>query len=130
MALRLAGLDHIVLTVRDIEASCAFYERALGMEVVRMASGRTALHFAGHKINLHRAGAEFVPHAAHPAPGTGDFCLLTDLPMETVVAHLEERGVAIELGPVEREGARGPMISAYFRDPDGNLVELARYATG
>lgn len=128
MAINLRGLDHLVLTVRDVGATCAFYADVLGMDVVEFGDGRTALHFGDSKINLHQLGAEFSPRAEAPAPGTGDFCLVTDTPLEHVVAHLETRGVEIELGPVEREGACGPMMSLYFRDPDGNLVEVANYA--
>lgn len=130
MPVGVTGLDHLVLTVRDLAATCAFYSDVLRMEVVEFDDGRTALHFGDQKINLHRAGAEFVPHAAAPAPGTGDFCLITETPMAEVVAHLEAKGVAVERGPVGRQGARGPILSIYFRDPDGNLVEVASYREG
>ena len=79
-------------------------------------------------INLHRAGAEFQPHAALPRPGTGDFCLLVDGSLDDVIAHLEREGIAIEVGPVDRTGALGPLRSVYVRDPDGNLVEFAQPA--
>lgn len=120
-------LDHLVLTVRDVAATCAFYERVLGMRVVA-GEGRTALHFGLQKINIHRAGHELEPKSARPTPGGGDFCLITEAPLESVMQHLTACGIAIELGPVERQGARGSMRSIYFRDPDGNLVEVARYA--
>ena len=70
--IRIDRLDHLVLTVASIEASCAFYERILGMTVVRFGQGRTALAFGAQKINLHQAGREFVPHAQHPVPGSAD----------------------------------------------------------
>jgi catechol 2,3-dioxygenase-like lactoylglutathione lyase family enzyme len=122
-------VDHFVLTVRDLAASVAFYERVLGARVVPGKAGRgpTAVHFGRQKINLHEQGREFEPKATHPTRGAGDFCLITETEMAEVVAHLEGCGVAVEVGPVPREGALGPMISVYFRDPDGNLVEVAKY---
>jgi catechol 2,3-dioxygenase-like lactoylglutathione lyase family enzyme len=93
----------------------------------RAAAGPTAVAFGRQKINLHVAGKEFEPKATHPTVGAGDFCLITEQPIEELLAHLEECGVAVELGPVPRHGALGPMISVYFRDPDGNLVEVAKY---
>jgi catechol 2,3-dioxygenase-like lactoylglutathione lyase family enzyme len=118
-------LDHLVLTVRDIEATVAFYTRVLGMEMVTFGKGRKALRFGRQKINLHQAGHEFEPHAAAPTPGSADFCLLTHVPIEDVVMHVIDCGVAIELGPVPRDGALGRILSIYLRDPDGNLVEIA-----
>jgi catechol 2,3-dioxygenase-like lactoylglutathione lyase family enzyme len=125
-------LDHIVLTVKDIDATCDFYTRVLGMTVERFvppAGGveRVALHFGLNKINLHKAGAEFEPHARAPGTGTGDFCMITGTPIEQAAAHVRDCGVAIEAGPVERTGAKGPIRSIYFRDPDGNLLELSNY---
>ena len=120
-------LDHMVLTVADIDATCAFYGRVLGMEKVVFAGGRTALAFGQHKINLHPAGNEYTPHAAHPVPGSGDLCLITETPLAHVIAHLEACGVAVEEGPVPKTGATGPITSVYFRDPDGNLIEVANY---
>lgn len=122
--------DHIVLTVRDLQASLAFYERVLGARVVvppAGGKGSTAVAFGRQKINLHVKGKEFEPKATHVAVGSGDFCLITEAPLEQVTRHLAACGVAIELGPVPRQGALGPMMSVYFRDPDGNLVEVARY---
>ncbi len=124
----LERIDHLVLTVSDIPATVAFYRDLLGMEAVTFGGGRTALHFGPHKINLHRVGDEFAPHARRPQPGAADLCLVTALePMETV-RRLRRAGVAVELGPVSRSGALGPVQSVYFRDPDGNLIELASYA--
>ena len=103
----------------------AFYER-VGMTREEFGGGRLALRFGDQKINLHRAGAEFQPHATLPRPGTGDFCLLVDDPIEDVIAHLEAEEIPIEVGPVDRTGAIGPLRSVYVRDPDGNLVEFAQ----
>ena len=119
------SLDHLVLTVADVEATCAFYRRALGMEVVTFGGGRKALAFGCQKINLHRHGGEFEPKAARPTPGSGDLCLLTSVPLSEVVAHLQTERIPIVEGPVPRTGATGPILSVYFRDPDGNLIEVA-----
>lgn len=119
-------LDHLVLTVRDIDATVEFYRRALGMEQVRFGEGRTALRFGRQKINLHAAGHEFEPKAQRPTPGSADLCLLTSAPLAAVIAHLEACGVPIEAGPVRRTGAVSPIESVYVRDPDGNLIEIAR----
>jgi catechol 2,3-dioxygenase-like lactoylglutathione lyase family enzyme len=123
--MRVDQLDHLVLTVRDIQATCAFYTRALGMRVVTFGQGRTALAFGSQKINLHQRGREFEPMAAVPTPGSADLCLLTSTPVEEVAAHLRSCGVALLEGPVERTGATGPIRSVYCRDPDGNLIEVA-----
>ncbi len=118
-------IDHIVLTVVDVEATCEFYSRVLGMNVVTFGDGRTALAFGRQKINLHQAGQEIDPKATHPTPGSGDICLITETPMAVVVDHLRICGVAVEEGPAPRTGAEGPITSVYFRDPDGNLVEIS-----
>lgn len=125
----ITGLDHLVLTVRSVEATLAFYRDALGLEGVAF-KGRFALQLGDQKINLHQAGAEFSPHARAPTPGSGDLCLLSDEPVEAVAARLEAQGIVIEEGPVPRTGARFPLRSIYFRDPDGNLVEVANEARG
>jgi catechol 2,3-dioxygenase-like lactoylglutathione lyase family enzyme len=122
--MRIRSLDHIVLTCADPEATVAFYER-VGMQREEFGGGRLALRFGDQKLNLHQAGAEFQPHAATPLPGTGDLCLIVEGPIEAVVEHLGEVGIAIEEGPVDRTGAVGPLRSVYVRDPDGNLVEFA-----
>lgn len=116
--------DHLVLTVRSIAATAAFYERALGFRP-ETADGRTALHFAGHKINLHEVGHEFEPKAEKPVAGSGDFCLVADEPVERIKERLAGLGIDVFEGPVERTGARAPLRSIYLRDPDGNLVEVA-----
>ena len=121
-------IDHFVLTVRDVEATCAFYRRVLGMDVITFGEGRKALAFGRQKINLHELSQRIEPRAAHTTPGAGDFCLITRTPLAAVVAHIEACGIPVELGPVPRTGALGPMQSVYIRDPDGNLVEIAVYA--
>jgi catechol 2,3-dioxygenase-like lactoylglutathione lyase family enzyme len=125
--MRIDRLDHLVLTVASIEASCAFYEGTLGMTVVRFGQGRTALAFGAQKINLHLAGSEFVPHAQHPVPGSADVCFITLVPLADAMAHVRAQGVDILEGPVDRTGATGPMRSFYFRDPDANLIEVSNY---
>jgi catechol 2,3-dioxygenase-like lactoylglutathione lyase family enzyme len=119
------SIDHFVLTVASIEATCDFYARVLGFEVESFGAGRTALTFGEQKINLHEVGREFSPRARVATAGSGDFCLLTETPLDAVVAHLRAAGVAIEGGPVPKTGATGPLTSVYFRDPDGNLVEVS-----
>lgn len=119
------AIDHLVLTVTDVQATIGFYSRVLGMEPVSFGNGRWALAFGSQKINLHQAGAEFVPHAANPVPGSADFCLLSDTPVMDLAEHLAQQGVETIEGPVEKTGASGPLLSIYFRDPDGNLVEVA-----
>ncbi len=125
--MRIEGLDHLVLTVSDIARSCAFYERVLGFEHVSFGEGRHALAFGAQKINLHEAGREFEPRAAVPTPGSADLCFWTQVPPEDVIARLREGGVDVEEGPVRRTGARGPIVSVYLRDPDGNLIEVSNY---
>ena len=120
-------IDHVVLTVADVERTIAFYVDVLGMTEVSFGSGRKALTFGSSKLNLHQRGREFEPKAAKPTPGSADLCLIADEPLEVVVADLAARGVAIEEGPVSRTGARGPITSVYIRDPDRNLIELSNY---
>jgi catechol 2,3-dioxygenase-like lactoylglutathione lyase family enzyme len=120
-------IDHFVLTVCDVEATCDFYSRVLGMEVEEFGGGRRALKLGRQKINLHQAGAEFEPKAEKPTPGSGDFCLIIDIPLERVVEHLGSCGVDIIEGAISRTGATGRLESVYFRDPDGNLVEVSNY---
>jgi catechol 2,3-dioxygenase-like lactoylglutathione lyase family enzyme len=124
---RIDRLDHLVLTVADIDATVDFYTRVLGMEAVTFGAGRTALAFARSKINLHRAGHEFEPKARRPTPGSADLCLIAEGPLEQVIEDLAEHSVPIEEGPVERTGATGPILSVYFRDPDQNLIEVSTY---
>ena len=123
--MEISRLDHLVLTVRDIEATCRFYESVLGMQTVSFAEGRKALKFGQQKINLHQQGKEFEPKAQAPTPGSADLCLLTDLPLQQVIEHLQACQVPIIEGPVQRTGAEGPILSVYLRDPDGNLLEIS-----
>ena len=126
--MKIDSLDHLVLTVRDIDATVDFYQRVLGMEAVTFGAGRRALAFGRQKINLHPAAAPLKPHAATPMPGSADLCMLTTTPIPDVVAHLGRVGVIVEEGPVPRTGATGPILSVYFRDPDGNLIEVSNPA--
>ncbi|WP_217477114.1 VOC family protein [Stutzerimonas stutzeri] len=118
-------LDHLVLTVADLDATVDFYTRMLGMQAVTFGEGRQALAFGNQKINLHQAGREFEPKAERPTPGSADLCFIVATPLEQVIAHLEAQQVAIVEGPVKRTGATGPIRSVYLRDPDSNLIELS-----
>ena len=122
-------LDHLVLTVTDVGASCAFYTTILGMEAITFtpADGttRTALQFGLHKINLHPAANPFEPHANRPTTGSADLCFLSATPLADWMEHLARHGAEIIEGPVARSGATGPIQSIYLRDPDGNLIEIS-----
>jgi catechol 2,3-dioxygenase-like lactoylglutathione lyase family enzyme len=120
-------IDHIVLTAFDVERTLDFYSKVMGMEPVTFAGGRRGLAFGRQKINLHQAGREFEPKALKPAPGSLDLCFITETPLVDVISHLKSHGVVIAQGPVEKTGALGPMMSVYFRDPDGNLIEVSNY---
>jgi len=125
--MRIDRIDHLVLTVRSVDASCAFYSRVLGMDVVTFGGGRKALSFGAQKINLHQAGLEFEPKASHPTPGSADICLISAVPLSEVIAHPAGCDVPMLEGPVRRTGAAGPIQSVYFRDPDRNLIEVSTY---
>lgn len=125
--MQIDSLDHLVLTVRDIDATCDFYTRVMGMEAVTFGAGRRALSFGRQKINLHQAGKEFEPKAERPTPGSADLCFITATPLEAAMAHVRAAGVTIVEGPVARTGAVGPIQSFYFRDPDLNLIEVSNY---
>ena len=125
--MNISHLDHLVLTVADMEATCRFYSQILGMQVEEFGAGRQALRFGNQKINLHQAGHEIDPKAFRPTPGSGDLCFITDTPVEQVHATLLRHQVAIVKGPVERTGATGKIQSVYFRDPDQNLLEVSNY---
>lgn len=125
--MEITHLDHLVLTVKNIEASCAFYTKVLGMKGVEFQSGRKAVIFGNQKINFHEYGKEFDPKALHPVPGSADLCFITCDPVAKIVRHLKTCGVKIIKGPVERTGAMGPMTSIYIQDPDQNLIEVAVY---
>ena len=124
----IAGLDHLVITTRRLDACIAFYSGVLGMRLETFGEGRKALRFGDQKFNLHDASTATDAYAAMPTPGSLDFCLLADRPLDEVIAALKDKGVAIELGPVMRTGARFPIRSIYLRDPDGNLVEVSERA--
>jgi catechol 2,3-dioxygenase-like lactoylglutathione lyase family enzyme len=123
--------DHIVLTVRDIDTTLLFYERALGFESEKFHGSdgqlRYALRFGNHKINLQDRDTETANKAQAPTFGSADFCLIAAIPLEEVVEHLRAENIPTVAGPVTRHGAVGPMRSIYFRDPDGNLVEVSEY---
>ncbi|WP_457664819.1 VOC family protein [Thiolapillus sp.] len=120
-------IDHIVLTVKDIEATVSFYESVLGMARETFGEGRVALKFGSQKINLHQQGKEYEPKARMPLPGSEDLCFITDTKLETAMDQVRNKGVEILEGPVTRTGAMGTIVSFYFRDPDGNLIEVANY---
>ena len=118
------GIDHLVLCVRDVSATIAFYERVLGMTAREERPGKWSLHFGSQKLSLQDALA--APSIARETvPGSGNFCVLADEPMEAILAHLAREGVAVVDGPGERDGATGTILSVYVRDPDGNLVEIS-----
>ena len=126
-------IDHIVLTVTDIETTTQFYEKAFGFEreFFRGPEGqsRHAIRFGDMKINLQDRDTDTPTKARVPTIGSGDFCLIAALPLDQVIAHLHAHNIAIDTGPVPRRGALGPLRSIYVRDPDGNLVEVAEYVS-
>jgi catechol 2,3-dioxygenase-like lactoylglutathione lyase family enzyme len=123
--LKISGLDHLVLTVQDIDTSVVFYVTVLGMQHETYGGNRHALKFGKQKINLHQAGREFEPRAARPVPGSADLCLVTSTPLADAMAHVQACGVEIMQGPVHRTCATGTLLSFYIRDPDHNLIEIA-----
>jgi catechol 2,3-dioxygenase-like lactoylglutathione lyase family enzyme len=125
--MKIDSMDHVVFTVKDIEATCEFYSKVLGMEIVTFGQGRKALVFGSQKINLQQLGRESTLIAEKPTSGSADICFVTSVPLSEVVAHLSSCGVRVIGGPVERDGARGLMMSVYFRDPDLNLIEVSNY---
>ena len=125
--MEIVRLDHLVLTVKNIEVTCEFWSRVLGMQIETFGNNRKALRFGNQKINLHETGKEFEPKAEKPLPGSADLCFITEVQMPEVIHHLADCGVGIEEGPVERTGAAGPILSVYIRDPDRNLIEISNY---
>ena len=125
--MEIESIDHVVLTVRDLERTCDFYRSVLGFQVVSFGGGRKGLQFGRQKLNLHVYGKEFEPKALHPTPGAIDLCFITTTPLDEVRRELGEKGIAIEVGPVEKVGAVGKLLSVYVRDPDQNLIEIANY---
>jgi catechol 2,3-dioxygenase-like lactoylglutathione lyase family enzyme len=118
-------LDHLVLTVKDVEKTTSFYVSVMGMKKKVFGSGRVALKYGDQKINLHESGKELEPKANNPTPGSADLCFITQTPLNDAMAHVKRWGVEIIEGPVEKTGANGPIRSFYFRDPDLNLIEVA-----
>jgi catechol 2,3-dioxygenase-like lactoylglutathione lyase family enzyme len=126
--MKILRIDHIVLTVKDIQTTVQFYESVLGMRREAFGAGRVALKFGQQKINLHQYGKEFEPRADTPLPGSQDLCFITDIAPPDAMAHVQGLGVEILEGPVARTGATGQITSFYFRDPDLNLIEVAVYS--
>jgi catechol 2,3-dioxygenase-like lactoylglutathione lyase family enzyme len=125
--MKIDSIDHFVLTVADIEATRRFYCDGLGMELLTFGEGRHALAFGSQKINLHIYGRELEPKAQTPMPGAGDFCLISQEPLEAWMTHFEKLSIPLLLEPSPRTGAVGPIRSIYLRDPDNNLVEVSNY---
>ena len=123
--MKISKLDHFVLTVRDLEKTISFYTSVMGMEKEEFGQGRVALKFGDQKINLHQFGDELEPKAFTPTPGSADLCFITKTPLDEAISHVKSCGVEIIVGPVERRGAKGSILSFYFRDPDNNLIEVA-----
>ena len=125
--MRVTQIDHLVLTVENIDKTARFYESVLGMEKEMFAECRVALKFGSQKINVHQKGELFEPKAKIPTPGSADLCFITDTEISQTIEHIKSKGIEIIEGPVERTGAEGSILSIYFRDPDGNLIEVAYY---
>lgn len=125
--MKIDSLDHLVLTVKNIDVTLHFYSTVMGMKIVSFGENRKALSYGSQKINLHQHGHEFEPKAHCPTPGSADLCFITSTPLGDVAHHLASCHVAIIEGPIRRTGARGPILSIYFRDPDENLIEVSNY---
>ena len=123
--MEISKLDHLVLTVKNLEKTISFYVSVMGMKKEVFGNGRVALKCGDQKINLHEFGKEFEPKAHKPTPGSADLCFITQSPLNDAIAHVKRCGVEIIEGPVERTGANVPIRSFYFRDPDDNLIEVA-----
>jgi catechol 2,3-dioxygenase-like lactoylglutathione lyase family enzyme len=124
---KINSIDHIVLTVKDIERTIHFYETILGMKKIIFGDNRIALKFGKQKINLHKYKHEVEPKATHPMPGSTDICLIIQTDLNEAMTYVKNHGVKIIDGPVKRTGAQGDIISFYMNDPDGNLIEIANY---
>ena len=123
--MKIIKLDHFVLTVRNIERTISFYTKVLGMQKEVFGQRRVSLKYGDQKINLHEHGNEIEPKANKPVPGSADLCFITETPLDKAISHVTGLGIEIELGPIERTGAKGPLLSFYVRDPDKNLIEVA-----
>lgn len=121
-------IDHLVLTVKNIDVTVDFYQTVMGMKKVCFGEGRVALSFGSQKINLHQLGSELEPKAGNVKSGSADLCFIIKQSLEQAISHLVSCNVSIIDGPVTRTGAKGKIISAYFRDPDNNLIEVSNYA--
>lgn len=128
--MKIDSIDHLVLTVDDVEATASFYSTVLGMNIITFGDNRKALTFGTQKINLHQHGKEFEPKAQQPTPGSADLCFITSVPLPEVASHLSSCNVDVIEGPVRRTGATGPILSVYFRDPDMNLIEVSNRLHG
>lgn len=122
-------IDHLVITVADIERTVDFYQRVLGMQRIEFGAGRVALRCGAQKINLHQLGREFEPRAQQVEAGSADLCFIAETPIDEAIEHIRQQGVNLIDGPVERSGANGPIVSLYLRDPDGNLIEISNYVS-
>ena len=125
--MKVERLDHLVLTVRDINTTIEFYTSIMGMETVTFGSGRVALTFGNQKINLHQKDKEFEPKAGTVQTGSADLCFIIDQPVTEAINHLNKYNLTVIEGPVQRTGATGKISSLYFRDPDENLIEISNY---
>ncbi len=121
----ISHLDHLVLTVEDIQKTLSFYTKVLGMKEITFGENRKALQFGDQKINLHQTGLEIKPHANSPQPGSSDFCFILTIPLQQFIEHLKKQNINIIDGPVERTGSTSKLLSVYFRDPDKNLIEVS-----
>jgi len=120
-------LDHLVLTVKNIEKTIEFYTQALGMKKEIFKETRVALKYGNQKINLHQLGYEFEPKAKNVKEGSADLCFIVDTPLKKAIEYINSLGIKIEEGIVQRTGANGDIDSIYLRDPDMNLIELSNY---
>ncbi|UTW65452.1 VOC family protein [bacterium SCSIO 12643] len=125
--MRINSIDHIVLTVHDVNKTCQFYTQVLGMKEITFGEGRKALLFGSQKINLHQKGNELEPKAMHPICGSSDLCLISTNPIEEIKKELDRKQIPTIGGILNRTGAAGPIKSIYIRDPDGNLIEISNY---
>ena len=120
-------IDHLVLTVKSIPNTVAFYESIMGMNQLIFGEDRVALLFGSQKINLHEIGNEFEPKAGNIQTGSADLCFIIETPIEEAITELTENNITILEGPIQRTGATGKIVSIYFRDPDDNLIEASNY---
>jgi len=127
MSINVTHIDHLVLTVTDMETTCRFYREVLGMTLIEYGNNRKALGFGAQKINLHAKDDNIQPAADKPTPGAMDLCFISDSPIQEIIAQLEQQNISLIAGPVTRHGAQGAMESVYIRDPDNNLIEIAHY---